>query len=259
MTHRRTPIPVVLGLALALAGCGGAAAGRAPEVAAKPPPRVVKGRSCKAGSFHRLGSARAGYAAVVQRPLRAYRRPGGSPFARFGLVNVNGVRTVLGVTGAVVGRSCRPTWYRVQLPMRPNGSTGYVHAFAVWVARVRTRIEVDVSERRLTFYRGGRRVFTTRTAVGSSATPTPVGRFYVNQKLIPSNPNGAYGPGAIGISAFSNVLTGWAQGGPVAIHGTDAPWSIGHAVSNGCIRLPNPVLRRLFRAAPTGTPVIVHP
>ena len=64
---------------------------------------------------------------------------------------------------------------------------------------------------------------------------------------------------AIGISAFSTVLTGWAQGGPVAIHGTNEPWSIGHAVSNGCIRLPNETLRRVFTLAVAGTPVIIVP
>jgi lipoprotein-anchoring transpeptidase ErfK/SrfK len=54
------------------------------------------------------------------------------------------------------------------------------------------------------------------------------------------------------------VLTGWAQGGPVAIHGTNEPWSIGHAVSNGCIRLPNAVARRVFRLALAGTPVLIR-
>ena len=127
------------------------------------------------------------------------------------------------------------------------------------MAKVRSRIEVDVSARRLTFFRSGRPVFATRVAVGAPATPTPVGRFYVNQRLIPTDPGGPFGPGAIGISAFSNVLTGWTQGGPVAIHGTNEPWSIGHAVSNGCIRMPNSVLRRIFQAAPAGTPVVVHP
>jgi lipoprotein-anchoring transpeptidase ErfK/SrfK len=82
----------------------------------------------------------------------------------------------------------------------------------------------------------------------------------VNQRLVPAEgPDGPYGPGAVGISAFSPVLTGWAQGGPVAIHGTNEPWSIGRAVSNGCIRLPNPVLRRVFAAALAGTPVIIKP
>jgi lipoprotein-anchoring transpeptidase ErfK/SrfK len=95
-------------------------------------------------------------------------------------------------------------------------------------------------------------------AVGSNATPTPVGRYYVNQRLIPPDPGGPYGPGAVGISAFSPVLTGWAQGGPIAIHGTNEPWSIGRAVSNGCIRLRNPVLRRVFRQALAGTPVFIR-
>ena len=172
---------------------------------------------------------------------------------------MNGVETVFGVTGALVTRSCRATWYHVQLPMRPNGAVGYVRARDVWVTHVSTRIDVDVSARRLSFFRRGRLVLRARVAVGSSATPTPYGRFYVNQRLIPADPSGPYGPGAIGISAFSNVLTGWTQGGPVAIHGTNEPSSIGHAVSNGCVRLPNPVLRRLFRVTPAGTPVVVHP
>jgi lipoprotein-anchoring transpeptidase ErfK/SrfK len=124
---------------------------------------------------------------------------------------------------------------------------------------VRVRIEVDVSRRLLTLFRGGRRVFSATVAVGSPATPTPIGRYYVNQRLVPEDPGGPFGPGAIGISAFSPVLTGWAQGGPVAIHGTNEPWSIGHAVSNGCIRLPNATLTRLFRVAVAGTPVVIHP
>ena len=75
---------------------------------------------------------------------------------------------------------------------------------------------------------------------------------------MPTESGGPFGPGAIGISAFSNVLTGWAQGGPVAIHGTNEPWSIGHAVSNGCIRLPNTTLLKVFREAVAGTPVIIR-
>ena len=215
-------------------------------------------RSCTPG-LKPLGSKSVAYAAVALRPVHAYRRPGRAPFARFGLKNVNGVKTVFGVLGEVEGRSCRPTWYHVQLPMRPNGVSGYVRAASLWVTKVRTRIEVDVSARRLTFFRRGRPVVRASIAVGAPATPTPIGRFYVNQELIPTDASGPYGPGAIGISAFSNVLTGWAQGGPVAIHGTNEPWSIGRAVSNGCIRLQNPVLRRIFRATPAGTPVVVHP
>jgi lipoprotein-anchoring transpeptidase ErfK/SrfK len=106
--------------------------------------------------------------------------------------------------------------------------------------------------------RRGHAVLRTPAAVGAPGTPTPLGRYYANQRLIPSNPGGPFGPAAIGVSAFSDVLTGWAQGGPIGIHGTNEPWSIGRAVSNGCIRVPNAVMRRLFAAVPTGTPVIIR-
>ena len=237
-------------LLVALGGCGGHSA-PTPR-AAVPSPAV----HCRAG-YHALGTRRLAYAAIVKSPAVALTRPGGRPLARFGRLNVNGVPTVFGVLGARRTRRCADTWYRVQLPMRPNGVTGWVRADDVTVATVRTRLVVDLSARRLTLFRNGRRVLSATVAVGSPATPTPTGRYYVNQRLIPTDPNGPFGPGAVGISAFSNVLTGWTQGGPIAIHGTDAPWSIGHDVSNGCIRLPNTTLRRVFATALAGTPVVI--
>jgi lipoprotein-anchoring transpeptidase ErfK/SrfK len=101
-------------------------------------------------------------------------------------------------------------------------------------------------------------VLRTAVAGGSPATPTPTGRYYVDQRLIPADSGGPFGPAAIGISAHTNVLTGWTQGGPIAIHGTNEPSSIGHAASNGCIRVDNRVLRRLFRVTPAGTPVVIR-
>ena len=110
----------------------------------------------------------------------------------------------------------------------------------------------------MSLYVRGRRVLWTRAAIGTPATPTPLGAYYVNQRLIPYNPYGPFGPGAIGFSAFSEVHTGWAQGGPVAIHGTNHPELIGLRVSNGCIRVRNDALRRLFVRALPGTPVLVR-
>jgi lipoprotein-anchoring transpeptidase ErfK/SrfK len=171
---------------------------------------------------------------------------------------VNGAANVFGVLGERVDAACRPAWLHVQLPMRPNGATGWVRAADVELGTVNTRVVVDLSERRVRVYRAGRLVLAATAAVGSPATPTPTGRFYVNQRLIPTDPTGPYGPGAVGISAFSPVLTGWAQGGPIAIHGTNEPSSIGRAVSNGCIRLPNATLRKVFRIALAGTPVVIR-
>jgi len=218
------------------------------------PPAPAK--HCRAG-VHLVGSKRVTLAAAVFKRATAYRRPGHKPIARFGRLNQNNFPTVFRVVSSIRRSNCKATWYRVQLPIRPNGIEGYVRARDVELDSVRTRIVVQVSKRRLTLFRRGRRVLRTTVAVGSSATPTPTGSYYVNQRLIPIDTRGPFGPGAIGISAFSNVLTGWTQGGPIAIHGTNEPWSIGRAVSNGCIRVRNPVLRKLFAATPAGTPVVV--
>ena len=246
----------VAALAVAGAGCGeGSSVIRQPRVKVS---LAAQFQGCTPGATFPLRTRRVAYAAIVRDRARVFRRPGRGPFASFSRLNVNGFPTVFGILAATVGSRCEPLWYHVQLPLRPNGVTGYVRAGDVDVNRIRTRIVVDLSARRLTLLRNGRAAITTVVAVGSPATPTPTGRFYVNQRLLTTETYGPYGPGALGISAFSPVLTGWAQGGPVAIHGTNEPWSIGHAVSNGCIRVPNAVLRRLFARTLAGTPVVVH-
>ena len=215
-------------------------------------------QSCAAGARVAVGNEHVAYAAVARGRTTAYRTPGRGAFVRFARENVNRYPTVFSVVGKVVGPRCLATWYHVELPVRPNGATGWVRARDVVLQYVTTKIVVDVSVRRLELYRGGRRVLTTPAAVGAAGTPTPTGRYYVNQRLIPSDTRGPFGPAALGVSAFSDVLTGWAQGGPIGIHGTNEPWSIGRAVSNGCIRVRNDVLRRLFKATPAGTPVLIR-
>lgn len=198
------------------------------------------------------------FVAVARRPVDARRTPAGRAFASFGLTNENGHATVFEIRG-VTEDGCGRRWYEAALPVRPNGTRGYVAARDVDVLKVRTRIAVDLSERRLTYFKFGVPRLEAQVAVGTPSTPTPTGRYYVNQRLIASDPAGPWGPAAIGISAFSDVLQEWSQGGPIAIHGTNEPSSIGRAVSHGCIRLPNPTLRKLFAVTPAGTPVIIHP
>lgn len=241
-------------LSVALAGCGGGDREREEPSAVL----AIEKTGCEPDSFERLETNRVAHGAAVVKRATAYSDPGGRAIARFSRLNVNGVPTVFGVVGARVDGRCRATWYRVRLPRKPNGSMGWVRAAEVELGTVHTRILVDLSARRVTLYRNGRVVLSTRAAIGSPATPTPTGTYYVNQRLIPSDPGGPFGPGAIGISSFSEVLTGWAQGGPIAIHGTNRPELIGQAVSNGCIRVRNDMLRRMFDAALAGTPVVVQ-
>jgi lipoprotein-anchoring transpeptidase ErfK/SrfK len=243
---------VSLPLACFLAACGTTAG----HGSTSPPPAAAKPH-CRAG-LTAVGSPRVAVAAVVPRHARVYRHPGRKPFASFGPLNQNRFPTVFRVLATLHRRDCHASWYRVQVPMRPNGVTGFVPARDVQIGTVKSRVVVSISRRRLTLFRSGKPVLHATVAVGSRATPTPTGSYYVNQRLIPSDTHGPFGPAAIGISAFSNVLTGWAQGGPIAIHGTNAPWSIGKAVSNGCIRLPNATLRTVFQAAIAGTPVVIR-
>jgi lipoprotein-anchoring transpeptidase ErfK/SrfK len=241
---------ILILVAVPLAGCGGHR-----HIAAPAAVLAAHAQRCVAGEVLPLGSQRIAYVGLAPKGAVARR---GSTTTAFGARNVNDYPTVFAVTGALVDGACKPRSYRVELPIKPNGATGFVPAQSLRIRTVATRIVVDLSARRLTLYRAGQRSLVATVAVGSPATPTPTGTYYVNQRLVAPDPNGPFGPAAIGISAHSTVLTGWVQGGPIAIHGTNEPWSIGHAVSNGCVRLPNATLRKLWRVAVAGTPVIIH-
>ena len=217
---------------------------------AKPQPAHLPACDVKA-----LAGGRATYGAIVRRPTRALASPIGRSLARLDVRNENGVPMVLGVLAVA---ECKERWYRVQLPMRPNGVVGWVRAADVRLRRVRTRIVVDLGDRTVTMRRDGRLVIHTTAAIGAPDTPTPTGRYYINQRLVAPDPSGPFGPGAVGVSAFSPVLQHWIQGGPIAIHGTNQPHLLGLAVSHGCVRIRNDVLVRLYRLADEGTPVEIR-
>lgn len=97
---------------------------------------------------------------------------------------------------------------------------------------------------------------TFPAGIGTSDTPTPGGTFYLKELLAPTNPDGAYGPYAYGLSGFSTTLQSFAGGEAViGLHGTNSPSSIGHDVSFGCIRMRNADITALARLLPLGTPV----
>lgn len=173
------------------------------------------------------------------------------PYTAFSRVN-----QVLMVTGKATDPAGR-RWFRVALPKRPNGTSGWVPASHVAVRTIRVRIRIRLGARRLEVWRSGRRVFQTRVGVGTGATPTPRGRFAV-QDPVPTlaSERPVYGPYIITLTAYSNVLKRFLGGnGLVAIHGTSDRSSIGRAVSHGCIRVPNAALRRVRAAAAAGVPV----
>jgi hypothetical protein len=261
-------------IAAVVAGCGGGGGkdDAAPAPSPQPPATTTApsgGSTAPSGQDQSaapvrcpLGTSRSyagrGVAATALGPTVAFRTPGRSPVARFDRVNVNGVVMTFRVLEARLAPDCRPSWYRVQLPIRPNGTEGWIRADKVRRFVVDYRILVDLSERMLTVFRDGKVVVRTPTAIGRPETPTPTGSFYVNQRLLATDPSGPFGPGGIGISAFSPTLAHWAQGGPIGIHGTNQPSSIGQVISNGCMRIDNAVLEQLIHALPDGTPVRIR-
>ena len=149
--------------------------------------------------------------------------------------------------------------YKVQVPVRPNGSTGYVRVADVATYRHDFAIVVSLGEKRLTLYKGGVPVMRERVAVGKSGTPTPVGTFFLRELARPPNPGGAYGPWAFGLSGYSNVLQTFGRGdGQIGLHGTNRPDQLGTQASHGCIRIRNAAIIKLAKTLPQGVPIDVR-
>jgi lipoprotein-anchoring transpeptidase ErfK/SrfK len=148
--------------------------------------------------------------------------------------------------------------HEVYLPVRPNGSVGWVNASEVTLSPVPYRIEVGISEHRIRVYDGDEVIVDEPVGVGRNDRPTPGGVYYLKELLQPPTPNGPYGTYAYGLSGFSTVLTSFNGGtGVIGIHGTNEPEALGTDVSSGCIRLHNDVIDRLVEdiGLPLGTPV----
>jgi lipoprotein-anchoring transpeptidase ErfK/SrfK len=157
-------------------------------------------------------------------------------------------------------RDQKPDWLYVLLPVRPNGSAGWVRQADVKTSKHEFRMVVELAAHRLTvYYRDG--VFLqTPIGVGRGPTPTPIGVFFTKELLQPPTPDTAYGVYAYGLSGYSNVLTDFAGGdGVVGLHGTNDPSGIGHDVSHGCIRMSNDAITRLAKNLPLGVPVVIRP
>jgi lipoprotein-anchoring transpeptidase ErfK/SrfK len=150
-------------------------------------------------------------------------------------------------------------WELVYLPVRPNGSTGWVRDGAVDLSLDPFRVIVSLRAHLLTVTRDGRIVRRERAAVGRSVLPTPTGLYYIAELMRQPDPRGPYGPYAFGLSAHSNVLYSFGGGaGEIGIHGTNEPGALGTDVSHGCIRISNAGIAALARLLPLGTPVEIH-
>ncbi len=150
-------------------------------------------------------------------------------------------------------------WLKVRLPIRPNGTTGWVRENALdELQPVDTWLRISTKTLKATLIRKGKRVFSAQIGVGQSQWPTPRGQFFVRAKLKGYGSRGSfYGPLAFITSATSDTLTDWPGGGIVGIHGTSLPGLIPGRISHGCVRLRNRDILRLEKLMPVGTPITV--
>jgi len=190
---------------------------------------------------------------ILQTKVAAHSRPSSSsPTIRFIPQFRSDFRpTTLLVLGEAKGAK-GSLWLKLSMPVRPNGTIGWVKASAVQMRPVQRSIVIDLSSRKLRVLEQGKTRFATRVAVGRKGMETPTGTFYITAKFKPTER--FLGTFAFETSAYSK-LSEWPGGGVVGLHGTSMPWLLGQAVSHGCVRMSNAAALMLKRLAAAGTPI----
>jgi len=244
---------LVGGTVVALVGSRGSAAG-APTALPGPrdPAFVVRDPAKLPGDPHLAMWASVDRAAVARQAPRL----GAESVARVSELTPEGTGNIVQVLGRE--RRSGVLWLEVILPAGAAELRGWLPRSVLGGYHfVRTRLVVDRDRLQATLRRDGRVIFRTVVGIGRPGARTPPGEFYVRDRLTRyASPQ--YGPIAFGTSARSDQLTDWPAGGFVGIHGTDRPDLLPGAVSHGCIRMPNPAIRRLSRLMPIGTPLTIE-
>lgn len=107
-------------------------------------------------------------------------------------------------------------------------------------------IEINTSQRILKLLINKQVIKEYSVAVGKPSTPTPKGSWIITQKALWGEQFGGY---------FMRLSI---PTGIYGIHGTNKPWSIGTAASNGCIRMHSNQAGELYSMIAIGTPVLIY-
>ncbi len=116
-------------------------------------------------------------------------------------------------------------------------------------------IVVSLEDRKLALVEDGKVKKIYTVAVGKPSTPSPVGTFVIERRVV--NPTYSHdgrvvppGPGnPVGTRWMGLSIRGY------GIHGTNVPSSIGKAASHGCIRMGRADLEELFAQVEVGDTV----
>jgi lipoprotein-anchoring transpeptidase ErfK/SrfK len=170
---------------------------------------------------------------------------------------ITGGRTILPIVGRTTTDGAE--WLRVMVPGRPNGRTGWIAKRGTRLTKTSWHVLVKTASRQVLVYSHGRLIRTFAAVVGKPETPTPPGRFFVEES-IRMPPDAAGAPFALALSARSDVLQEF-EGGPgqIAVHGVANLGGVpGTAVSHGCVRLADTSIRWLASRIGPGVPLTIH-
>jgi lipoprotein-anchoring transpeptidase ErfK/SrfK len=192
--------------------------------------------------------------ARVRAQVAASERPGGPATGSLAPTTEFGSPQVVGVAAE------RGDWLGVVAAGRPNGRLAWVRrGAALDLRRTRWSLHADLSRLSLELRRGRRVVKRLTVAIGRAGSHTPTGRFAVTDKLDGGRFGPYYGCCILALSGIQpNTPPGWTGGNRLAIHGTNAPSTIGTASSAGCLRAGDDDLRQLMAKVPLGTPVFIR-
>lgn len=123
------------------------------------------------------------------------------------------------------------------------------------VAAHKRVIVVSLEDRKLALVEDGQVVKIYPVAVGKPSTPSPVGTFTIERRVM--NPTYSHDGRVVAPGPNNPVGTRW-MGLSIrgyGIHGTNAPNSIGKAASHGCIRMGKADLEALYPLVAVGDTV----
>ena len=253
------PFLCAIALAIALAGCGGSG-----EAALSKNPATTTGKAATAGSVSYIATAKA---TINQVPV--YDSPTATAPSRE-LENpwlVDPEVPTSTVTQVFLVKQQTPGWVEVLLPVRPNGSTGWVKADDVTITPNTFAIKIELGAHTITVTKADTVIYSGPIAVGATdpplpdvgkPTPTPTGEYYLRVLLQAPDPNTVYGPYAYGLSSHSDSLDEFAGGdAEIGIHGNNDASVLGTDATHGCVRMDNAAITMLSKQLPLGTPVNV--
>lgn len=122
-------------------------------------------------------------------------------------------------------------------------------------------IVINKTTNRLTIFVNDTPVYVFPVATGKNKHLTPEGEFLVitqveNPWYVPKNVPGGSPKNPLGTRWLGLNVPG-TGGYKYGIHGTNNPASIGHHVSQGCIRMHNKDIEWMYRNIPLGTRVVI--